>query len=66
MAVESNCDINERSQSDQSTAAILTVIRRQDPEILEFLAKNNADLNAKNVMGYLNWDVNVSNQHECL
>lgn len=51
MAVESNCDINERSESDQSTAAILTVIRRQDPEILEFLAKNNADLNAKNVMG---------------
>jgi len=51
MAAESNCDINERSENDQSTAAILTVIRRQDPEILEFLAKNNADLDAKNVMG---------------
>lgn len=50
-ALEANCDINECSQSDQSTAVILTVVRKQDPEMLRFLAENNADLNIKNAMG---------------
>jgi len=51
LALESNCDINERDTEDHSTAAILTVQKRQDPDVLRFLAENDADLNAKNAQG---------------
>jgi len=51
MAVDMKCDINERSKDNQSTAAILTVVQQKDADLLKLLAENNADLNAKNMLG---------------